>query len=63
LENDKNRDCGTKSFEVKKTIYHTSQYEITKQIVTPDWTPNTLDNRQTRLSNYATTSWRLPYFD
>jgi uncharacterized protein with ParB-like and HNH nuclease domain len=63
LEDDKNRECGTKNFEAKKTIYQTSQYAMAKQIVAPDWTPNTLDNRQTRLSDYATTSWRLPYFD
>lgn len=27
LEDDKNRDCGTKSFEAKRGIYKTSQYE------------------------------------
>lgn len=63
LEDDKNRECGTKNFEVKKAIYQTSQYAMTRQIIAPDWTPNTIDNRQTRLSVYATTSWRLPYFD
>ena len=63
LEDDKNRDCGTKNFEAKKTIYHTSQYEMSRQIVAGDWTPNTLDNRQTRLSDYAGSAWRLPYFD
>ncbi len=63
LEDDKNRECGAKNFEAKKAIYHTSQYEMSKQIVAAIWTPNTLDNRQTRLSDYASTSWRLPYFD
>jgi hypothetical protein len=63
LEDDKNRECGTKNFQAKKAIYQTSQYTMAKQIVAPDWTPNTLDNRQTRLSDYATTTWRLPYFD
>ena len=63
LEDDKNRDCGTKNFDAKKVIYHTSQYEMTKQIVSADWTPNTLANRQTKLSDYAGASWRLPYFD
>lgn len=63
LEDDKNRYCGSKSFEVKKAIYHTSQYEMSKQIVATDWTPNTLDIRQTRLSDYASAIWRLPYFD
>jgi len=63
LEDDKNRECGTKNFEIKKEIYQTSQYEMSKQIVAAVWTPNTLDNRQTRLSDYASSSWRLPYFD
>jgi uncharacterized protein with ParB-like and HNH nuclease domain len=63
LEHDKNRECGTKDFDTKKAIYQTSQYAMTRQIVSPDWSPNTLDNRQTRLSEYAKTSWRLPYFD
>ena len=63
LEDDKNRECGTKNFEAKKAVYQTSQYKMSKQIVAAVWTPNTLDNRQTRLSDYASTSWRLPYFD
>ena len=63
LEDDKNRACGTKNFEAKKTIYETSQYAMTKQIVAQDWTPNTLDIRQTKLSDYASTSWRLQYLD
>lgn len=63
LEDDKNRQCGTKSFELKKAVYQTSQYELSREIVAAVWTPNTLDNRQTKLSGYASTSWRLPYFD
>ena len=63
LEDDKNRACGNKNFEEKKSIYHTSQYEMSWQIVASDWTPNTLDNRQLRLSDYATSCWRLPYYD
>ena len=63
LEDDKNRDCGTKGFESKKAIYSTSQYKITKLIVASEWTPNTLDNRQNRLAESASAIWRLPYFD
>ena len=63
LEDDKNRSCGNKNFEEKKTIYHTSQYEMSRQIVASDWTPNTLDNRQLKLSDYATSCWRIPYYD
>lgn len=63
LEDDKNRECGTKDFEVKKTIYQSSQYAITRQVVAIAWTPDTLDNRQFALANYASAVWRLPYFD
>lgn len=63
LEDDKNRECSARNFEAKKAVYHTSQYEMSKQIVAAEWTPNTLDNRQTRLSEYASAVWRLPYFD
>lgn len=63
LEEDKNRECGSKAFELKKLVYHTSQYQLSKQIIAAVWTPNTLDNRQTKLADYASASWRLPYFD
>lgn len=63
LEDDKNRECGSKTFEEKKAIYSTSQYEMTKQINANEWTPNTLDYRQIKLADYATAVWRLPYFD
>ncbi len=63
LEDDKNRACGTKHFETKKAIYQTSQYAISKQIVSQDWTPNTVENRQSRLAEFATACWRLPYFE
>ena len=63
LEDDKNRECGTKSFETKKAIYQTSQYHVSKQIVSVAWTPHALDNRQAKLSEYASAIWRLPYFD
>lgn len=63
LEEDKNRECGAKNFEEKKAIYHTSQYAMSKQISSNVWTPNTLDDRQNKLSDYASSAWRLPYFD
>ena len=63
LEDDKNRACGSKNFEAKKAIYQTSQYELSKLIVAQDWTPNTLDNRQTKFADYASSAWRLSYFD
>jgi uncharacterized protein with ParB-like and HNH nuclease domain len=63
LEDDKNKACDNKSFKEKKLIYSTSQYVMTNQIMANDWTPNTLDNRQLKLADYATAVWRLPNFD
>ncbi len=63
LEDDKNRACGTLSFADKKVIYHTSQYELSKQINSNDWTPNTVDIRQEKLADYATAIWRISQYD
>ncbi|MGV3587982.1 MAG: DUF262 domain-containing protein [Adhaeribacter sp.] len=63
LEIDKNRDGGNKNFEEKKVIYQTSQYTMSKQITSNEWTPNTLEIRQSKLADYASSVWRLPYFD
>jgi len=63
LEDDKNRECSTKSFADKKAIYMTSQYLMTKQVTANEWTPNTLDLRQNKFADYASSIWRLPYFD
>lgn len=63
LEIDKNRLCGTKPFDEKKIIYQQSQYKLTQTIVADEWTPNTLDNRQTRLADVATSIWRVSQLD
>jgi len=63
LEDDKNRECGNKNFTEKKTIYASSQYVMARQINSHEWTPNTLEDRQSKLSDYATAVWRLPYYD
>ncbi|HMG16744.1 MAG TPA: DUF262 domain-containing HNH endonuclease family protein [Saprospiraceae bacterium] len=63
LEEDKNRDCGSKSFNEKKLIYAASQYKLSNQINSPVWTPNTLDARQNKLADYASAVWRIPYYN
>lgn len=63
LEEDKNRDCGTKNFSEKKAIYHISQYTLSRNITADVWTPNTLDKRQMRLAETATSIWRLSQLD
>ena len=63
LEDDKNRACETLTFAEKKLIYQTSQYELSKQITANQWTPNTIDRRQERLADYASSVWRISQYD
>ena len=63
LEDDKNRACETLPFAEKKLIYQTSQYELSKQITANQWTPNTIDRRQERLADYASSVWRISQYD
>lgn len=63
LEDDKNRACDNLPFDEKKAIYQTSQYEIAKQITANEWTPNTVEIRQKKLADYASSIWRISQFD
>ena len=63
LEDDKNRACETLPFAEKKEIFGQSQYELTKQITTLQWTPHSIDARQDRLADYASSIWRISQFD
>ncbi len=61
LEDDKNRACGGQLFSRKKSIYQTSQYEMPKKILSIEWNPNNLDNRQNQMAAWATACWRVSY--
>ena len=63
LESDKNRACDALPFAEKRAVYQTSQYELTKQITANQWTPNTIDRRQERLADYASSVWRISQYD
>lgn len=63
LEDDKNRACETLPFPGKKEIYATSQYHLSREIVSNTWSPNSIDLRQDRLANYASSIWRISQFD
>ncbi len=63
LEESKNRDCSILPFNEKKEIYRTSRYEMTRRISNPNWTPNSVDNRQDWLATQATTVWRISQLD
>jgi uncharacterized protein with ParB-like and HNH nuclease domain len=59
LEDDKNRSCGVQLISQKKLIYHTSQYEMSRKILSPEWNPNILDNRQNQMAGWATACWKF----
>lgn len=63
LEDDKNRACETLPFTDKKRIYATSQYHLSREVVSNTWSPNSIDLRQDRLANYASSIWRISQFD
>lgn len=63
LEEDKNRECETLPFEDKKEIFSTSQYKLSQEIQSNTWTPNSIEIRQARLANYASSIWRISQYD
>ncbi len=63
LEDDINRNCETLPFNEKKELYQTSQYALTTEINSNDWTPNSIDDRQEKLSGYASSIWRISQYD
>lgn len=61
LEKGKNKDIGQGLFDVKKEVFMTSQYQLTKDLGDLDeWTMATLNKRQKNLAAIATSVWRFP---
>lgn len=61
LEKGKNKEIGQEIFDVKKKVFMTSQYQLTKDLGDLDeWTMATLNKRQKDLAALATTVWRFP---
>lgn len=63
LEDDKNRACSNLSFQDKKEIYRQSNYELSKRIEASEWTPNTIELRQRKMADYASSIWRISQYD
>ncbi len=63
LEDDKNRECEVLPFDDKKAIYSTSNYELSKSITSDSWNPSSIDIRQEKLANYASSIWRISQYD
>lgn len=62
LEEPKNRTCSNLSFHDKKAVYATSQYKLSLEVQANSWTPQSIENRQNRLANIATSVWRISQF-
>jgi len=62
LEDTKNRACAILPFDDKKEIYATSQYRLAQDVQANSWTPQSIENRQSRLSNTATAVWRISQY-
>lgn len=63
LEEDKNRACKALSFQAKREIFATSQYLLSQRIDSNTWSPNSIDLRQERLANCASSIWRISQYD
>jgi uncharacterized protein with ParB-like and HNH nuclease domain len=63
LEDHLNNECGDKLLDEKKSTYSKSQYEISKKVLSPEWSPVTLELRQQEMSKWASAIWRIPYAD
>lgn len=61
LEENLNRDCEVLPFDVKKTFYSRSQYELTRSINYTEWNPTALDVRQNEMARRSTSIWRVSY--
>jgi hypothetical protein len=55
-----NRDCESREFEFKKTIYRDSKFKITQELCSvSDWTQEEIDKRQVALADIAARTWVL----
>ena len=61
LERGKNKDIGQALFSVKKEVFATSQYSLTRDLEGLDeWTSAAINKRQKELAAIATSVWRFP---
>jgi len=62
LEVEKNSECDNKSYNVKKQIYQSSNFQISNKLsIYDDWSPNTLRDRQRKLAKIASSIWKISY--
>jgi hypothetical protein len=62
LEPGKNsKEAADDIFEVKKSVYATSKYAITKNIADPQWTSQNIKGRQAHFAKLATAIWKIHF--
>lgn len=62
LETGKNKECSSKVFDVKRKIYETSKYLLTKNETSfIEWKPDALLKRQQKMATLAKTVWKVQY--
>ncbi|MBD2504123.1 DUF262 domain-containing protein [Anabaena azotica] len=61
LEPHLNRQVGNDIYPIKREAYQQSVYQITKDILAEEWTPDTLAARQKRLAQRAVHIWRADF--
>lgn len=59
LEPKKNKDCGVKPIIEKCEIYKTSNYELSKNFNSDQWTPQKIKQRQAYLAKQAKSVWKI----
>jgi len=53
-----NRDCESREFGFKKTIYQNSKFKMTQELCSvPDWTQAEIEKRQSALADIAAKTW------
>lgn len=61
LEPSLNRKIGNESFSIKKEKYHQSRYVLTQNILSEEWTADSLASRQRQLAQRAKHIWRTDF--
>jgi ribosomal protein L18 len=55
-----NRECESREFTFKKSIYQDSKFKITQELCSvPNWTAEEIERRQARLADVAARTWLL----
>lgn len=60
-ENKNNQEAADHTFQIKKSVYVTSKYALTKDINANEWNTNAIDARQENLAKIACGVWQVQF--